>query len=175
MRFLSVLIIVVLFSVSCKEEPKKIILPNVSPKQIERPMQDYNKEMMKLEDQQIDDYLSRRSWDFEKTATGLRYFILDEGFGIRAEEGQHVQLEYTLHNIHGELLYSSEEDGPLDFVVDKSEEVSGLHEMVKIMKLGGKAKLIVPSYLAHGIAGDGSKIGRKITLIYELQFTKIKE
>jgi FKBP-type peptidyl-prolyl cis-trans isomerase len=173
MKWFFVLLLALFVLSGCKEEEKQVRKPVITQKQIQEPMMVYNKEMMAVEDQQIDDYLKRRNWDFQRTETGLRYYIMDEGFGLKPLPGQTVQLKYKVSLIRGEEIYNSEVDGPKVFVVDKSEEVSGLHQMVQLMKLGATAKVVVPSYLAYGIPGDGEKVPRKATLFYEITLEEI--
>ena len=56
------------------------------------------------------------------------------------------------------LAFGIYADGKKVFVVDKSSEITGLHEAVKLLKPGGKANLVIPSHLAYGVAGDGHRI-----------------
>jgi len=42
-----------------------------------------------------------------------------------------------------------------------------------LLRQGDKAKVIVPSYRAYGIAGDGNKIPSAATLIYDIYIEKV--
>jgi FKBP-type peptidyl-prolyl cis-trans isomerase len=53
--------------------------------------------------------------------------------------------------------------------VDFDQVESGLHEGIKYMKKGEKARLILPPHLAHGLIGDMNKIPMNATLIYDIQ------
>ncbi len=108
-----------------------------------------------------------------KTATGLRYLIINEGHGVIPKSGERVYLDYTISLIRGELLYSSKKDGEKVFSVDYSEEISGLNELVKYMKVGAEAKAVIPSYLAYGLHGDDNKIQNKATIIMDVKLKKI--
>ena len=133
-----------------------------------------NKANIEVEDRQIDDYLNRRGWNFERTKSGLRYFIYQKGLGQMPYSGGSVVIDYEISLIRGEVLYSSKELGPKVFVVDKSEEPSGLQEAIKLLKVGDKAKLVVPSYLAYGLLGDDNKIPTKATLFYDIYLKEIR-
>jgi FKBP-type peptidyl-prolyl cis-trans isomerase len=45
-----------------------------------------------------------------------------------------------------------------EFVIDKSDIESGIQEGIKKMREGDRAKMIIPSHLAHGLVGDLDKI-----------------
>lgn len=132
-----------------------------------------NQENVGIEDQQIDDYLNRRNWSFQKTKSGLRFLIYENGSGIKPSPGNTVQLEYSLNLIRGEQIYTSKNGKPMRFTVDMDDVPSGLNEFVKMMKVGDKAKLIVPSYLGFGVSGDDDKIPARATLFYDLQLVRV--
>ena len=51
---------------------------------------------------------------------------------------------------------------------------SGLEEGILLLKLGDKARFIIPSYLAHGLSGDQDKIPPKATLIYTIKIIDLE-
>ena len=60
------------------------------------------------------------------------------------------------------------------FLVCRDEVESGLHEAIQYLKVGDKAKVIIPSHLAHGIAGDFEKIPPRSTIIYDIHLIAVK-
>ena len=62
----------------------------------------------------------------------------------------------------------------MQFVIGEGDEPSGLHEMVKLMRVGAKAKVIIPSYLAYGLVGDDNKIPPSATLFYDLYLVEVQ-
>jgi FKBP-type peptidyl-prolyl cis-trans isomerase len=42
-----------------------------------------------------------------------------------------------------------------------------------LLRVGDKARFILPSHLAHGVPGDGVKIPRRATIIYDLELINI--
>jgi gliding motility-associated peptidyl-prolyl isomerase len=167
------IILVVLFS-SCENDVKQQGQRGFDKREVDKVLAKMNKEYIDVENQQIDDYLNRRKWNFKKTKSGLRYYIYKEGVGQTPISGSTVSIEYEISLIRGEVVYSSKELGPKVFVVDKSEEPSGLHEAMKLMKVGGKAMLVIPSYLAYGLLGDENKIPKKATLFYNVYLKEVK-
>ena len=125
------------------------------------------------EDEQIDDFAERRCWNLEKTGSGLRYLIYRHGEGIYGKEGMTAVVNYTLKSISGDIIYTSAESGPMKFLIGKGGVESGLEEAILLLKVGDKAKIIIPSHLGYGLAGDGHKIPPKSTLIYDLEVLEI--
>jgi FKBP-type peptidyl-prolyl cis-trans isomerase len=141
---------------------------------LEEQLIEANKRVVETESQQIDFFISRYGWDISTTETGLRYWIYEtKNDGKNPIDGNIVKLAYTLKNIKGDLIYSSDKDGFLSFELGKSNEPAGLQEGLRLMKLNEKAKLIIPSHLGHGLTGDSKSIGSKMTLIYDVNLIGI--
>ena len=104
----------------------------------------------------------------KQTDTGLRYEITKRGTGKNVEAGETVTLEYRTFLLTGEKIYDSKDAGIKQFVVDKSEEIAGVHEAVKLMNKGTEARLIIPAHLAYGASGDGNKIKPYQTIIMKV-------
>jgi len=128
-----------------------------------------NKKIVELENEDIELFLKRYKWEMKKTETGLRYEILKEGDGQKIKLGETVTLEYNTLLLSGEEIYNSKDDGEKQFVVEKTEEIAGLHEAVQLMNKGGEARLIIPSHLAYGAAGDGNRIRQYQTIIMKIR------
>ena len=117
-----------------------------------------NKKIVQWESEEIDLFIKRYGWNTTKTGTGLRIEILRAGEGDLFQEGDRVELQYKTFLLSGELVYSSGQDGVKEFTVGRSEEIAGLHEAVQMLRPGAKARLVIPSHLAYGVAGDGNRI-----------------
>jgi FKBP-type peptidyl-prolyl cis-trans isomerase len=130
----------------------------------------YNQKGVALENENINLFLKRYSWQPEVTPTGLRIEILKNGSGELLKTGDEVTLKYKTKLLSGETVYSSQIDSLKYFIIDKSEEITGLHEAAKMLRRGSKARLVIPSYLAYGVAGDGMGIiGRRpLVMIVEV-------
>ena len=128
-----------------------------------------NKRIIHLENEEIELFIQRYGWKMEKTGTGLYVQILDEGRGELIKEDDMVHLQYQTFLLSGEKIYDSKEDGEKVFKVAKSEEINGLHEAVRLLRPGGKARLIIPSYMAYGVAGDGDKVDGREPVVMIVQ------
>lgn len=129
-----------------------------------------NKEAVKEENNQIEDFIRRRKWNMNETSTGLRYMITKQGVGASAQPGRTVKLSYTVTYLTGDTVYSAAKDGPLIFEVGKGQVITGLEEAILLLKVGDRAKIIIPSHLAFGLIGDQKKILHKATLVYDMEF-----
>jgi FKBP-type peptidyl-prolyl cis-trans isomerase len=128
-----------------------------------------NQKIIELENEDIELFLKRYKWKMTQTNTGLRYEITKKGDGRNFETGETVIIGYRTLLLNGEEIYNSDDEGLKQFVVEKSEELAGLHEAVQLMNKGCEARLIIPSYLAYGASGDGNKIKPYQTLIMKIK------
>ncbi len=130
--------------------------------------------LLDAEDQEIIDFIDRHGWEMKETGSGLRYMIYHEGDGEKAKKDHIAVFHYSLRLITGDLVYSSQESGMAEFRLGRGGVESGLEEGFKLLRVGDKAKLILPSHLAHGVPGDGVKIPRRATLIYDIELVELK-
>lgn len=112
---------------------------------------------------------------FEQSPQGFWYHLMgvDGDPALVPDTGDEVTLEYQVKSLKGELIYSSEEKGQKQFLVNKSKEIIGLHHGVQLMQQGQEAYFIFPSHRAYGFHGDDDKIGPNEPLIYKVKLLKI--
>ncbi len=128
-----------------------------------------NKRILALEQEEIALVIKRHHWNMVTTGTGLNYEILKQGGGPCFVEGDSVTMKYVVQLLSGEEVYNSETDGVKTFRVEKTEEIPALHEVMKLLSPGAKARMVVPSHLAYGVAGDGNKIKGREALIMNIE------
>jgi FKBP-type peptidyl-prolyl cis-trans isomerase FkpA len=157
---------------SCKQasQPRE----NVSEEKLRESLINANIAAKNAEEEQINDYIERHRWEMQKTGSGLRYVIYKQGNGAKAKEGKIAKVNYSLSLITGDVVYSSDEGGPMVFLIGKGGVESGLEEAILLLQVGDKAKIIIPSHLGFGLAGDDHKIPPKATLIYDIELLEIK-
>ena len=165
------LLLVFIFS-ACQEAPQERQLPDSET--LKETLAETNKLLLGAEDQEIRDFVDRYGWDVKETGSGLRYYIYHEGDGPRARTGNIVLIDYSIHLITGDLVYSSGEDGPREFEIGKGGVETGLEEGILLLHQGDKAKFILPSHLAHGVPGDGVKIPKRATIVYDVEVLDLK-
>lgn len=87
--------------------------------------------------------------------------------------GDQVFYTYTVKNLDGHWIYSSNETTEKTYFVEQEELFAGLREGLKLMKENETITFIFPSQLAYGYYGDNNKIGSNTPLIYEVTVQKI--
>lgn len=141
---------------------------------LREPLIEANKNIVDTEDQIIQDFMTRYGWEMEKTGTGLRFAIVEQGNGIKAEKGKIVVMDYNVRLLNGDLIYSSEQTGFKEFEIGRGGVETGLEEAILLMKVGDRARIIIPSHLAWGLTGDQNKITPRSTLVYEIKVIDFK-
>ena len=157
-----------LVSFSCDEKNPKPSQP-VTKGEMKSSMEKANRYLLNEEAEDIENYVKRHGLNMTTTGTGLRYQILKQGSEQKIEKGEVVTLEYELHSIAGDLIYSSENDGVKPFIVGEGTVESGLDEAMTYLHRGDVAKLIIPFHLGYGLHGDDNRIPEYATLVYTIK------
>src|SRR5688572_20980859 len=93
------------------------------------------------------------------TESGLQYVITEEGTGEQPQPGDVVQVHYTGTLADGTKFDSSLDRGePIAFSLGMGQVIPGWDEGIGLMKVGDKAKLVIPPELAYGEQGAGGVI-----------------
>ena len=112
---------------------------------------------------------------FSKTESGLRYQILQEGNGAKAEKGKTVSVHYKGQLADGTVFDSSyKRKEPIDFPLGVGQVIAGWDEGVQLLKIGDKARFVIPSHLGYGSAGAGGVIPPDATLIFDVELMDVK-
>ena len=110
-----------------------------------------------------------------KTASGLEYIELEAGTGAQAEAGKTVSVHYTGKLTDGKVFDSSIPRGePITFKLGVGQVIKGWDEGIALMKVGGKAQLVIPSDLAYGDRGAGGVIPPNTTLVFDVELVDVK-
>lgn len=174
-QFVTIPIVVMLLFSACKnntvEQNQQSQQYNTA---LEKQMLRVNSELVDFEDETINRFLDRYGWKMEETGSGLRWMLVEEGNGKKAQDGQVATFEYKVYLLNGELVYSSDVDGLKSFRIGHGGVESGLEEGILFLKVGDKARFILPSHLAFGLPGDQNKIPEKASLLYEVKLIDLK-
>jgi FKBP-type peptidyl-prolyl cis-trans isomerase FkpA len=110
-----------------------------------------------------------------KTESGIVYIETQAGTGAAPKMTDKVKVHYTGKLIDGTVFDSSVERGE-PIVHPLNGFVPGWSEGVSMMKVGGKARLVIPPELAYGDQSPpGSSIPPGSTLVFEVELLGIEE
>ena len=122
-----------------------------------------------------DDELDKIAAGFKKTDSGLRYQIIQNGNGKKAEKGSNISVHYKGQLVDGTVFDSSyQRKQPIDFQVGIGQVIKGWDEGLQLLKVGDKARLVIPSHLAYGSQGAGGVIPPDATLIFDVELMDVK-
>jgi FKBP-type peptidyl-prolyl cis-trans isomerase len=143
-------------------------------------IKDDSKELKEQEMRLLQQYIADNNITADPTASGLYYVPISEGTGISPDDGTWVEIAYIGELIDGTVFSTSMEQtadqygildegfmyGPTRLQVGNIG-VEGLNEGIQLMKVGGKAKFIIPSDLGFGGFATGM-VPAYSTLIYTI-------
>lgn len=159
---------------SCREnnKPQPVVQDDA---QLKRSLEKANRYLSNDEEEDIQNYIRRHQMEVVSSGTGMRYQIVSKGDGEAVLPGKTVTVEYVLQNIMGDVIYSSEKEGYMRFVVGCGDVVAGLDEAMPYLHQGDVAKVIVPSHLGYGLVGDQKDVPGLSTLIYTVRIIDVRD
>lgn len=164
--------------ISCKENQQKETNQSKSkvdnPDKYKQDLENANKIYQQNEAFQMDDYAKRNGWNMKQTNSGVRYLIYQQGQGRKIENELIVRFNFRVNLLNEVICYDSKIEGPKEIRMGHADVVSGLEEALLLMRVGDKAKVIIPSHLAYGWIGDSDKIPTRAVLIYDVEILKVR-
>lgn len=118
--------------------------------------------------------LNKHAEGFESTPSGLRYKIITQGTGAKPGKGDRVSVHYEGALLDGTVFDSSFQRGePIEFLLGVGQVIPGWDEGISLLKVGDRAKLLIPSDLAYGSRGAGGVIPPDAPLLFEVSLEGI--
>jgi len=119
--------------------------------------------------------LTSLSEGFEETESGLRYQVIQKGEGKKAEKGNNVSVHYKGMLPDGTEFDNSYKRGnPIDFPVGMGNVIAGWDEGIQLLRVGDKARFVIPSNLGYGANGSGGVIPPNTTLVFDVELMDVK-
>ena len=119
--------------------------------------------------------LDKVSAGYDQTESGLRYKIIQNGDGKQATKGAMVSVHYKGQLLDGTVFDSSyKRKQPIDFALGVGQVIAGWDEGIQLLKVGDKARFVIPSNLAYGERGAGGVIPPDATLIFDVELMNVK-
>lgn len=132
-------------------------------------MEETKKELPEVT-QKVEDFLdSYEKGDVNtiKTASGLEYYVLEEGSGPEVNNGTRASVHYYGALMDGQPFDNSYRRGePYRLTVGRGEVIAGWDEGLQLLKEGSKAIFVIPSDLGYGATGSGSIPGGASIVFY---------
>lgn len=118
--------------------------------------------------------LEKLAAGFDKTASGLRYKMIQKGNGVKAEKGKTVSVHYKGQLENGQVFDSSyQRNQPIDFTLGAGQVISGWDEGISLLQVGDKARFVIPAHLGYGSRGAGGVIPPNATLIFDVELVNV--
>lgn len=140
---------------------------------VERP-----EDTQKNQEKAIDAYAKKSGLQFNKTESGLRYAITQEGSGQKPMVGDSVSVHYTGKLATNDMVFDSSvpRGQPFVFPVGQKMVISGWDEGLQLMNEGSKATFVIPSSLGYGEMGTpGGPIPPNAVLVFDIELIKINK
>lgn len=120
------------------------------------------------------DLLDSLSEGFTQTESGLRYQIIQSGEGAIPVIGETVSVHYKGMFADGKEFDNSFKRGkPIAFPVGQGNVIPGWDEGILLLRVGDKARFVIPSHLGYGSKGAGGVIPPNATLIFDVELVKL--
>jgi len=107
--------------------------------------------------------------------SGLQYKVLKPADGRKPTGQDAVTVNYRGTVLSGKQFENTADGGqPATINVSDPHVIAGLREALKLMPVGSKWQLFIPSRLAYGQRPAGKEIGPYSMLIYEMELVAIR-
>ncbi len=173
--FLLSLVLVQMSLLSSCDEPKRKHLTARQMKAYEEPLRKVNRYLVKKDEEEIRSYCQRRGWKMQMSKTGLWYACLKETQGQQVQQGDWVEIKFSVSLLNGKTIYDSDSLGTKQFEVGHGGVESGLEEGILMMREHEKYRFIMQPYQAHGLLGDLNKIPARSIIIYNVELLRLEK
>lgn len=131
------------------------------------------------EQQMIDEYIAGYAdsthLTYEKHESGMYYIELQEGTGEGfTDESEKASVYYTGALTDGRVFDSNIGGNPFIFDLGADKTIPGFEEGVKLLKIEGRSRIVLPSSIAYGEEGSGDKIPGYTPLVFDLRLVDIQ-
>lgn len=119
-------------------------------------------------------YLAANSVTTEALPSGLIFIEEKAGRGAKPKAEEMVKVHLTISLVDGTEMYSTKDAEPFEYQYGNDFDTKGLEEGVGMLRVGGKARLIVPQQLAYGAEGRGQMMPPYSSIIYDVELVDIR-
>lgn len=148
-----------------------------------------NEQRRMSEPEDIAEYVKANNITVKPTANGLYVIVKKRGTGAKVATGMEVAINYTGRLLDGTIFDSSVESDarsgeiydanrpykPLTYVVGKMGLIPGWEQGIMGQPQGTILQLVIPSALAYGSHGAGSKILPFSPLVFDIEIVSVNK
>ncbi|MCC1485166.1 gliding motility-associated peptidyl-prolyl isomerase GldI [Winogradskyella immobilis] len=170
MKHLLLILIITISLASCKS-PEARLPESVQSGSFIKQSAERNKILIENERLKIETIIDKDSIkDYIVSENGFWYYYNTrvEKDTITPQFGDRVNFSYNVSDLNGATIYSKDEIGTKDYLMDQEILFTGLREGLKLMKPSEIITFIFPSQVAYGYYGDDNKIGTNIPIVCEV-------
>ncbi len=150
------------------------LLKHLSTEDWQAEMDLLSKEKSREEKIKLQNYLIEYDIVTPPTKSGLYFISQKKGRGHKPDTGDMCQLYISVKELGKEdVLYTNFGDRPLDVEYGKGFDTEGFREGLGMLRPGGKAKLLIPSWIGVGASGR-EVVAPFTTLEYEVELIAIR-
>ncbi|MCX6245722.1 MAG: FKBP-type peptidyl-prolyl cis-trans isomerase [Bacteroidetes bacterium] len=132
-------------------------------------------QMIFQEEKDIKKYVEDNKIQERPNSMGLYIIESVKGEGRKVDSGCQVKMNYRVSLLDGKELFSSfERPDPVMCTYGQPIDRPGFEFGLGTLKMGSKAKLIVPSSLAFGKRGKGTIVEPYTALVYDVEILDVK-
>lgn len=135
---------------------------------------DYNRRLVARDSAYIVHYCYEHNLDSVPTRNGIWYTETKVGEGSCIQNGQEVDIAYTISDIAGEVYYTSVRDGIKHIVTGSGQDIMAMDIVLPYLRKGSVATFIAMPDLAYGLTGDENRIGARRILRYDIEVLSVK-
>ena len=175
---ISIILLLCFTAIACKTPEARRPVANNSGSFIKESV-DRNKKLIKKEENKILNIIHQDSTNnYISSSNGFWYYYNTQ---IKADSlqtpqyGELVTFKYDISTLEGNAIYSAQEIGLREYVIDKEDLFTGLRQALKILKEGETATFLFPSHKAFGYYGDSDRIGRNTPIRSTITLTTIEQ
>ncbi len=148
--------------------------------------EDKNESDRSIQERILDAYIKEKFPQAQKLESGLVMIDFQQGSGEELERRDGGYFEYTTQSLSGDYIETTDEElakqlgsfsnsnyyGPVLYEMGYKTTYKGLEEVMIGMKIGGKAKFILPPWLSV-TGSNGDRWEESANLIYEIELKEV--
>ena len=161
-------------SLLIEKEMKEVI--NVFQNQIKVKQMEANKQNLEKNKADGTAFLekNKKKKDVKTLKSGLQYKVIKKGKGVLPKDNDSIKCHYKGTTIDGKEFDSSYKRNQAA-IFGINGVIKGFSEALKLMNVGSKWEIFIPSSLGYGDRGSGNIIPPGATLIFEIELLGIEK